>query len=58
MMVMLHERAPQRAMALFLLVYQLVASVTETTLVSPSPYLLELALAASLLARLPSRRLG
>ena len=58
MMATLHERGPQRAMALFLVVYELVASVTETTLVSPSPYLLELALAASLLARLPSRRLG
>lgn len=58
MMATLHERGPQRAMALFLVVYALVASVTETTLVSPTPYLLELALAASLLSRLPSWRLG
>ncbi len=58
MMATLHERGPQRAMALFLVVYELVASVTETTLVSPSPYLLELAVAASLLSRLPSWRLG
>ena len=40
MMATLHERGPQRAMALFLVVYALVASVTETTLVSPTPYLL------------------
>lgn len=57
-MAAVHERGPQRAMALFLVVYEMVASVTETTIVSPSPYLLELALAASLLAQLPSRRPG
>ncbi len=47
---------PRRALALFLLVYCLVASVTETGLGDASPYLLELVVAASLLAapvRLP-----
>lgn len=41
---------PSRAVALFLIVYAIVASFTETGLGSPSPYLLDLAVAAALLA--------
>jgi hypothetical protein len=40
---------PARAIAVFLVVYCLFASVTETGLGSPSPYLLDLAVAASVL---------
>jgi xanthine/uracil permease len=43
-------RGPRRAVALFLVVYCLVASITETGLGDASPYLLELVLAAALLA--------
>jgi hypothetical protein len=43
-------RGPRRAVALFLVVYCLVASITETGLGDASPYLLELASAAALLA--------
>ena len=46
-------RSPQRAIALFLVMYCMFASITETGLSDPSPYLLDLAVAASLL--LPSR---
>lgn len=46
---------PHRAIALFLLCYCLVSSFTETGLGDASPYLLEVVLAASLLA-LPSER--
>ncbi|MBV9794179.1 MAG: O-antigen ligase domain-containing protein [Actinobacteria bacterium] len=42
-------RGAPRALALFLVVYCLVASFTETGLSQPSDYLLEMALAASLL---------
>ena len=42
-------RGAQRALALFLVTYCLVASYTETGLSQPSAYLLDLALAASLL---------
>ena len=42
-------RTPQRALALFLATYLLVTSLTETGLSDASVYLLELALAASLL---------
>jgi hypothetical protein len=45
---------PRRAIALFLIVYCVTASFTETGLGDASPYLLELAVAASLLAS-PSR---
>jgi hypothetical protein len=41
-------RGPQRAIALFLIVYCLFASITETGMSNPSPYLLDLAFAASL----------
>ncbi|MGP8149126.1 MAG: O-antigen ligase family protein [Acidimicrobiales bacterium] len=43
-------RGPARALALFLLVYCLIASFTETGLGGASSYLLELTVAASLLA--------
>jgi hypothetical protein len=44
---------PRRAIALFLIVYCVTASFTETGLGDASPYLLELAVAASLLASPP-----
>jgi hypothetical protein len=47
------ERSPQRALALFLIIYCLFASITETGMSNPSPYLLDLAVAASLI--LPPR---
>jgi hypothetical protein len=39
----------ERALALFLVVYCLVASFTETSITDVSPYLLEVTLAASML---------
>ena len=45
-----HQRGIRRAVALFLIAYCLVASITETGLGDASPYLLELVVAASLLA--------
>jgi hypothetical protein len=45
-----HQRGVRRALALFLVAYCLVASITETGLGDASPYLLELVIAASLLA--------
>lgn len=48
-----HVRGPRRAVALFLIVYCAVASVTETGLGDASPYLLDLVVAASLLAPPP-----
>jgi len=47
------ERSPQRALALFLVVYCLFASITETGMSNPSPYLLDMVVAASLI--LPRR---
>jgi hypothetical protein len=44
------RRGPQRACALFLIGYCFAASFTETGLALPSPYLLELVVAAALLA--------
>jgi hypothetical protein len=44
---------PRRAIALFLIVYCLTASFTETGLGDASPYILDLAVAASLLANPP-----
>jgi hypothetical protein len=41
--------------ALFLIVYCLIASVTETGLSNASPYVLDLAVAAALLASEPTR---
>ncbi len=46
-------RGPTRALALFLIVYCLIAGINETGLGDPSPYLLDLAVAASLVT-LPS----
>jgi hypothetical protein len=43
------ERTPQRAIALFLIVYCIFASITETGMSNPSPYLLDLTVAASLI---------
>ena len=57
LLVIGHRPGLRRAVALFLLVYCLVASVTETGLGDASPYLLELVVAASLLA-VPARRAG
>ena len=45
-----HQRGVRRAIALFLVAYCIVASITETGLGDASPYLLELVIAASLLA--------
>lgn len=45
-----YQRGARRAVALFLVAYCLVASITETGLSDASPYLLELVLAASLVA--------
>jgi hypothetical protein len=45
-----YQRGLRRAIALFLVAYCLVASITETGLGDASPYLLELIVAASLLA--------
>ncbi len=45
-----HPRGPRRAVALFLVTYCLVASITETGLGDASPYMLELFVAAALLA--------
>jgi hypothetical protein len=50
LMAITHVRGPRRAIALFILAYAVVASVTETGLSAPSPYLLDLTVAASLLA--------
>ena len=45
-----HVRGPRRALASFLIVYAIVASITETGLGDASPYLLDLVVAGSLLA--------
>ena len=50
LMAATHQRGIRRAAALFLVTYCMVASITETGLGDASPYLLELVLAASLLA--------
>lgn len=49
-------RGPDRALALFLIAYCLVASFTETGLSDASAYVLEMALAASLLAKSAHQR--
>ena len=53
-----HQRGLRRALALFLVTYCLVASFTETGLAEATPYLLELVVAASLLAAPASRGSG
>lgn len=50
LMAVAHQPGPQRATALFLIVYCIVASFTETGLGTPSPYMLDLAVAAALLS--------
>jgi O-antigen ligase len=57
LLVATRERSPQRAVALFIIVYCLVASYTETGLGGASPYLLDLVVAASLLVR-PGKAAG
>ena len=52
-MVATHVRGPRRAVALFLVVYGVIASVTETGLGDASPYLLDLVVAAALLVGPP-----
>jgi hypothetical protein len=47
---------PQRAIALFLVMYCFISSFTETGLSDPSLYLLDLTLAASLLVPIAHRR--
>jgi O-antigen ligase len=49
-LAVMHRRGIRRAAALFLVTYCLVASITETGLGDASPYLLDLVVAASLLA--------
>lgn len=49
-MAVARPRGPQRGIALFLVLYCIVASITETGLGIPSPYLLDLTVAAALLA--------
>jgi hypothetical protein len=49
MMAATRPRGPARAIALFLLVYCLIASFTETGLGAASTYLLDLTIAASVL---------
>jgi hypothetical protein len=56
LMVATHVRGARRAIALFLIVYCIVASVTETGLGDASPYLLDLVVAASLLVPEAGRR--
>jgi hypothetical protein len=48
-----HRRGLRRAIALFMVTYCIVASITETGLGDASPYLLELVVAASLLVAAP-----
>jgi O-antigen ligase len=55
MLAVMHPRGPRRALALFLVSYCMVASFTETGLGDASPYLLELVLAAAVLAP-PARK--
>lgn len=55
LMAITRVRGPRRALALFLILYCVVASITETGLGDASPYLLDLAVAASLLVTEPRR---
>jgi O-antigen ligase len=56
-MAITHVRGVRRAIALFLVVYCIVASVTETGTCDASTYMLDLAVAAALLVPEPGRRL-
>ncbi len=55
-MAAMHERGPHRAIALFLVIYCVAASITETGPGSATAYTLDLAVAAALLAPPGSRR--
>ena len=55
-MAAMHERGPHRAVALFLVIYCVIASITETGPGSSTMYTLDLAVAASLVAPSGSRR--
>ena len=55
LMVVTHVRGARRAVALFLITYCVVASITESGLGDASPYLLDLVVAASLLVAAPRR---
>ncbi len=55
-MAVTHVRGPRRALAIFLITYSIVASITEVALCDATPYLLDLVVAASLLV--PGPRLG
>ncbi|GAA3713623.1 membrane protein [Terrabacter ginsenosidimutans] len=55
LMAITRVRGPRRALALFLILYCVVASITETGLGDASPYLLDLVVAASLLVTEPRR---
>jgi hypothetical protein len=53
-MVATHVRGPRRAVALFLIVYGVISSITETGIGDASPYILDLVVAASLLSSRPT----
>jgi len=53
-MVATHVRGPRRAVALFLVVYGVISSITETGIGDASPYVLDLVVAASLLSSRPT----
>jgi O-antigen ligase len=53
-MVATHVRGPRRAVALFLVVYGIISSITEVSIGDASPYILDLAVAASLLSSRPT----
>jgi hypothetical protein len=53
-MAVTHARGPRRALAIYLICYCVMASITEVGLGDASPYLLDLAVAASLLTRSPA----
>ena len=57
-MAVTHVRGVRRAVALFLIVYCVVASVTETGTGDASTYLLDLVVAAALLVPEPGRRVS
>lgn len=47
--VLMQDRGPQKAVAMFIVIYCAFSSITETGLSNPSPYWLDMAVAASLL---------
>jgi hypothetical protein len=57
-MAVTHVPGPRRALAIFLIGYCIVASITEVGLGDASPYLLDLVVAASLLVHAPPRSQG